>query len=343
MRNTVLDSFSVKEALDIFRKIDISPKELTLYTFQGQPSARDYASQCFQFHRDNLESGRAAVAVTGISPVYLMLQEAGIPSVLMQFGIPSTIDAVNRLKLHYLQSSGAECDMVFIIRLRKRYESLTPVEGDLRHITVKMDYGMRISEFASGINAAILNFSMDEYVLAARTARRPDDIYPLLSQLLSSEDTLYTLHAGVGLGSNIRSAKNGADFSISRALMEPGNAAFIACGDGTVLGPLCASSNRTPRKRGGHLLDAGDPLLLISQKSGVSTHILLNIVQSLQREKKGCMTARQLADCLNLPLRSTHRIIGKLLDTGYAEIAGKESGQAAGRPGTIYRFRLNRE
>jgi len=338
-----LDSFSEKEALDIFRKIDISARELAIRTFHGQPSARDYASQCFLFHKDNLASWHAGVAITGISPVYLMLQDAGIPSVLMQFGLPSTIDAINRLKLHCLQTSGAECDMVLIIRLRKRYESMTPVEGDLRHITTKMDYGMRISEFASRINAAILNFSMDEYVLAARTDRRPDDIYPLLSQLLNSEDTLYTLHVGAGLGKHIRSAKNGADFSISRALMEPGNAAFIACDDGTVLGPLHGSSNHPLAGQGGHLLEAGDPLLVISRESGVGTHILLSIEQSLQWEKRACMTARQLSGCLQLPLRSTHRIIRKLLDAGYAEIAGKESGQAAGRPGTIYRFRFNRE
>lgn len=73
------------------------------------------------------------------------------------------------------------------------------------------------------------------------------------------------------------------------------------------------------------LISRDDQVEQIAQETGMSGAYIARLMALIQLRGDAEFDVKELADCLNITVRSAHRIIRKLLERGYASVCGKES------------------
>ena len=107
--------------------------------------------------------------------------------------------------------------------------------------------------------------------------------------------------------------------------------------NGALTGPLGSESAISY-----DLISRDDQVEQIAQETGMSGAYIAKLMALIQLRGDAEFDVKELADCLNITVRSAHRIIRKLLECGYATVCGKES-SGAGRPKTLVRLHFVRQ
>lgn len=281
------------------------------------------------FHIDNYRKTKAII-FTAIPYVKDKLDELEIPSEL----IPLTqLDIVNALE-RTLLSTQTRLDNEFqtIIGIVKPDSELDEKDGQkLRRIMTH--YVDSIDGYIIGCN----NENTYTFVSTRGIFERESRGYKFLPVLHESKSALgIGISMGVGFGHTALSAGKHATLAFTQSSEAGGNVCYIVREDQSVFGPVASTASHGYDKYKITITNPG--LLEQAEKMGMSASYMNKIMSRVSRYNQLEYTANDLAEILDITLRSANRILLKWIDTGLVSIIGEEKPTRHGRPRRVYRL-----
>ncbi|HLR46217.1 MAG TPA: HTH domain-containing protein, partial [Deinococcales bacterium] len=79
---------------------------------------------------------------------------------------------------------------------------------------------------------------------------------------------------------------------------------------------------------------------MVARDTGLGLHVLHRLQELTRKRGTSLVTSARLAEHLHVSTRTANRILGRLLDNGYAGLEGKDLTRDKGRPARVIRLRL---
>ena len=195
-----------------------------------------------------------------------------------------------------------------------------------------------IYEFANKIEAAVIEFSYNTYILIStkKILETETENYTNIDLLRAiEENSLNRISMGIGYGKTASEAKYKANEAMIKSKQcQNENVAYIIYEDGKAVGPVKSKF----KKKSNVKID--DKLTKISNITSVSVKKILLFYNAINTCKKNRFTADELAKQCDMSYRTVNRTINKLEKYGYVEVVGKHFEDGSGRPRRIIKFNI---
>lgn len=155
---------------------------------------------------------------------------------------------------------------------------------------------------------------------------------PLLSQFKNELHINCTI--GIGFGVQAFDSGHHAKQALYQANDHGPNVCYIVREDSRVIGPIDTTVFINYEQYPLAITDL--KLLERAEKAGMSASYISKLMGRITKHQKYIYTAEELAQTLNITLRSANRILLKWLDAGLVDIIGEEKLAHRGRPKRIY-------
>lgn len=332
-----LDEFSIDAVEshvveDAFSECGITPRNIR-YLPIGSFEEQSY----IQWHQDLWDRGESKAILTGFVWAYHHFRDKGYPVFYLSGSRFTVREAFNRLvtRLELKEAHSARI-AVEIIELDNVSESAGSYYSD-RLRTCQCE--SLITEYCRRVEASFFRSGQNRYIIFANRGgvKREENyqwLYDLQSRILKTG-----LHPnmGIGFGSTAYQSEIHASKALNHAKAAKGSFIYLVDENGALGGPLGSESAISY-----DLISRDDQVEQIAQETGMSGAYIARLMALIQLRGDAEFDVKELADCLNITVRSAHRIIRKLLERGYASVCGKES-SGAGRPKTLVRLHFNRK
>jgi hypothetical protein len=328
-----VDSLSEKMVKDTFKEIGAPLPELVCYEGLANPSTEELVS----FHKEFYERHRGATAITGVKSVADILTLEGIPN---DWIIPTEHDIIVSLERALLSTvsrrskeSQIVVGMIHVDGFRRLMDKRTS-EHDIQRL--KLDVNRILIGFVESLDGHLTHQGGDDYLFFTTRGifERETGGYktiPLAHELQKAFGL--TLSIGIGFGLSANEAGTHARSALYNANEAGGNICFIIREDGSLIGPL---EMAVP-----HQVDLSMIAVELrekTEKTGMTSAYLSKMVANITKHGKTDYTADELAACLGVTVRSTHRLLTIWLDEHLIAIIGEKKPSAKGRPKQIYRL-----
>lgn len=323
MANLSLDTISTHDSMSIID--DLKTLHINIL-----PAPKNLTKQddILEFHKSNYEKSKAII-FTAIPYVQHQLSILGIPSEL----IPLTqLDIVNALERTLLSTqTRLDNESQTIVGIVKPDKDLDSTQSQkLKRI---------IGNYVDSIDGYLIN-SNDEFYTFVSTRgvfERESRGYKFLPLLHESKSSLgIGLSIGVGFGYTALAAGKHANLAFTQSSDAGGNVCYIVREDQSVFGPVASTAFHAYDK---YQITITNPSLLEqAEKMGMSASYMNKIMSRVSRHNQLEYTANDLAEILDITLRSANRILLKWIDIGLVSIIGEEKPTRHGRPRRVYRL-----
>lgn len=156
---------------------------------------------------------------------------------------------------------------------------------------------------------------------------------PLLSYI---EDSLnISASMSIGMGRSALEAEENARQALMLSRKKQGRKAYIINQDKEVWGPIGTTSSMNYS-----LKSSDDKLVKIARKANISIYTITQISDLVKRLNRHNISANDVEEGLNVTLRTTNRIINKLVQSGIAVNVGVEQPAYHGRPRQVYNIKI---
>lgn len=142
----------------------------------------------------------------------------------------------------------------------------------------------------------------------------------------------FPVYIGWGCSANVIQAHRNAQYGMKEAKQNKQTASYVVTAEKQVIGPLSVSY----QKDGEELLQG--KLTHLSKVSGVSLQRLQQIYSMARQQGMETVSAAELAQTLQITVRSASRILKKLEDCGVVRVEYDRKQSQRGRPVKEYRF-----
>ena len=332
-----LDEFSIDAVEphvveDAFSECGITPRHIR-YLPIGSSEEQSY----IQWHQALWDRGESKAILTGFVWVYHHFRDKGYPVFYLSGSRFTVREAFNRLvtRLELKEAHSAQI-VVEIIELDNVSESAGSYYSD-RLRTCQCE--SLITEYCRQMEASFFRSGQNRYIIFANRGgvKREENyqwLYDLQSRILKTG-----LHPnmGIGFGSTAYQSEIHASKALNHAKAAKGSFIYLVDENGALAGPLGSESAISY-----DLISRDDQVEQIARETGMSGAYIAKLMALIQLRGDAEFDVKELADCLNITVRSAHRIIRKLLEQGYASVCGKES-SGAGRPKTLVRLHFHRQ
>ena len=332
-----LDEFSIDAVEphvveDAFSECGITPRHIR-YLPIGSSEEQSY----IQWHQALWDRGESKAILTGFVWVYHHFRDKGYPVFYLSGSRFTVREAFNRLvtRLELKEAHSAQI-VVEIIELDNVSESAGSYYSD-RLRTCQCE--SLVTEYCRRVEASFFRSGQNRYIIFANRGgvKREENyqwLYDLQSRILKTG-----LHPniGIGFGSTAYQSEIHASKALTHAKAAKGSFIYLVDENGALTGPLGSESAISY-----DLISRDDQVEQIARETGMSGAYIAKLMALIQLRGDAEFDVKELADCLNITVRSAHRIIRKLLEQGYASVCGKES-SGAGRPKTLVRLHFNRQ
>lgn len=343
-RGQVIHSVSVdshgEEAIRAaYAEIGLTRKDIAVFAHTFQVSTPGYLAELIEFHRDNVQSGRAKHCITGVQAVHEELRAAGVP-VSKAFSTSEVIlQQLQKLYIQLTADTGRE-NRVAVISLQVVFSKERSLYGksDMRLFLCKTKAMGEVLSFAERIEAAVEghdNESCRIYATEAIVEHETKGFSELsLLEDLHKIDGVTLVAAGIGIGKEHGDAKYHADLGRDRALKANRSGFFIVRDDHAIIGPIIASR----QDRQTVLVDK--ELNRVSQKTGIGMDRLQQLERAVRVQGLDAVTPGELAALCGTTLSNMNRLLAKLEKNGYVRVIGKQPSLPLGRPKRLIRLLL---
>ena len=162
---------------------------------------------------------------------------------------------------------------------------------------------------------------------------------PLLSRF--KEELHMNCIIGIGFGLHAFDSGRHAKQALYQAKDNGPNVCYIVREDNRVIGPIDTTVFINYEQYPLAITDL--QLLEQAEKAGMSASYISKLMGRITKHQKYIYTAEELAQTLNITLRSANRILLKWLDAGLVDIIGEEKLAHRGRPKRIYHMQFLEE
>lgn len=337
-QNMVLDAFSIdivenqviEDLLDAFH---ILARNIYSSSFRPGAEEKDYV----EWHIRLQEEGKVSVALTSLVWVYKMLKEKGYPAIYLGPTRAMVRHALERLQNECALNEAAYAQVAVEVLQLTDYERS---EGNYyTSMLDKAEIEKEIIRYTKGIQGALFSFGRREYIIFStagviKSKAHQHKLIRLQKKVLESN-----LHLNIGIGMGVTANK--AEMNARHALkytVKHGNQDIYWIDDSqTMQGPLGKEIQF------GYQMISSDPELLeAAEKTGLSMASILKIIAIAEARQSFVFDAHQLAECLEVTVRSARRIMNRIMEAGYGEVYAKETAISGGRPKTLVKLLFKR-
>lgn len=325
-----IDTIGRRSVENMLRENELN--NFSVYALEYQ----DYVNktQLMDFHRQLYAAGKTDFAITGLTSAYDGLREAGVPVyrlVITDTAIRAVLDLVEMEARNITAQNGQLCVGAVHIRISAASGQTPPSEYEYRRL--RLMFMNQFINFCEEIKASIRVDGDDEYVFYTTRGMierltRGYQIGPVIDK----QGLPFDVFIGLGYGRSANAAERGGKEALTHAVQYGKSSCFCRLEDGSIQGILGTGDTLNYQTR------TEDPLLLdLSHDSQVSVSTLSKICSLFENHDMQALSANEVAETLNITLRSARRILKSLEDALAVEAAGEEQPAGRGRPRKVYR------
>lgn len=291
------------------------------------PQMKEFFYNCHHLDKDT-------TCITIYSDVYKQLKAENFPIHYQISCLSDIYMGIEKAHSNFLLQISRESQLVMMYIVIDETNEYSPM--DEYQITLeKLNVSKYIHLFAKKIEGAVLPMTEQEFlVVSTRTIiENKTDKFHRISLIDDiRQHTASTISMGIGFGRTALEAKGHAKIGVKKAKAVGGNQIYLVYDKETI---RCASPEQVEPP-----LRISDRFLSISSKTGISAFTLAQIHKLINEHGKSEFTASEMADLLNVSMRSMNRTILKLIDLGYCFEIGRKFQQKGGRPSRILKFKI---
>lgn len=314
---------------DVCAELDLQFEQAYLFPYNPE----QIEAELMQEHKKLWEAGKIDLAITSYGWIYDQLMEANVPVQRLGVTAPIVRNSIDRL----------------IARIENQEMKKSQLAVQLVTIEAKQDYNRY--EYEALRKRNVFEKMLIDYlpVIQGTATQNRSDQYTIISTrgaienalgetaflkiLASAEKENIRLYAGVGFGHTAFDADFNARMALKRSRQEKGNTYYIVDAKKRVAGPI------------GHQgvlefdsVSTGEEVQKVALETGLSTTYISKIINLTTKLDTNLVDSKKMAELLMVTERSARRILKKLLDAGYAEVATSSQQNSVGRPIRIYRI-----
>ncbi|WP_055668915.1 hypothetical protein [Desnuesiella massiliensis] len=315
-------------------------EELGIYDYKIYVKEyEDYITteEIIEYHNKLYNEGKTDVAITCLTSAYDKLIGMNIPT----YRITPTVNCIREaLRLAKTEAKnvksmkGQLC--IGILKISNWNEMNTYVPSEYTQQRLRLNLMEMFIDFCEKIKASMKIVNEDEYIFYATRGAIEDitENYKYMPIIKEVNDSLpFKISIGLGFGYTANQAEQNSQEAIKYCGTFNKNCCYVVMEDGMVMGPLERGKNIEFYSR-----SEDEALLKLAEKSKVSVGTLNKIVGLTKALNKDVITANDIADTMNITLRSARRILSALEEADIAKVVGEEQPAGRGRPRQIFKI-----
>lgn len=313
---------------------DMDLEGVAVHVYDGP--AYSSPNRLAEYHEEQYRSARCSIAFTGLETAALELDRRSVPNVWLQ---PSDQDIIVTLERALLSTSSRRSreGQIVVGMINVDDFSTEALKRNNEHEVqkLKLEIHRMVLDYVESLDGYLTHMGGDEYLFFTTRGifERETGGYktiPLAKDLNKTHGI--SLSIGMGFGRTASSAGTNARIAMRKSKEAGGNACFIVREDGTLVGPLEMAD---PVREVLSLTDAA--LIKQAEDAGMTSAYLSKLLHQRARFGKYEYKVHELANLLDITVRSAHRLLLLWIDNGLVEISGLEK-VPRGRPRQIFRF-----
>lgn len=323
-----LDAFSIdvvenQVIMDLLDAVQILARNIYSCSMQPGVDEQEYVDWHISLQRE----GKTNVALTSFVWVYNTLLAQGYQAIYLKGTRETVRRALERLKNKYALTQ-AEYSQIAVEVLQ-----LTNYDWHLGNyyaaMSEKADIEKEIVQYVQSIQGTIFPFGKREYVVFSNAGVIENkQNYNRIQKLQQKvKETGIELNVGIGMGLTVYKAEMNARKALDNSVRRKKQELFQVDEKDVLLGPL-----DTERQLRYELISSDPKIREIAAKTGLSEHSVLKVIAIAEARKSYIFDAHELAECLEVTVRSARRIMNKIMDAGYGKLHAKEMAASGGRP-----------
>ncbi|HAS89946.1 MAG TPA: hypothetical protein DCS48_11675 [Desulfovibrio sp.] len=323
-----IDVVSDDILVEVVREFGVELENIHSMPFALHLSEQEY----FDRHVELYKSGKVEAIATGFGYVYSELKKRGLPVFRLYASTLQIRDSLTRLtgriKNLSLRSAGIAIQLV---KLKSITRNSINQYDDMKN---GGRFYLELLEYVRAIQGSLFNFGTEEYVIfSTRGLIESTPHREHFERLLGwGRKRNIIFSSGIGIGATAFEAEKSARKALDNAAKLDKGGLFVV--EGTqIRGPI---GEEDELEYSTHVVD--DKLLEMSKKIGISPSYLDKIRSLMDKTRKDTFDTSDFAACLGIGERSSRRVLKKFLDSGFAEVHGKEVANQVGRPKKMVRL-----
>lgn len=330
-QNLELDAFSIdvvenqviEDLLDAFH---ILARNIYSCSFQPGVEEQEYV----EWHIRLQESGKTNVALTSFVWVYRMLSEKGYPAIYLKPTRAMVRLALERLRNEYALNEAVYSQIAVEVLQLTNYERSQ--DNYYSSMIEKAEIEKKLVGYVESIQGTFFAFGRREYIIFSNAGVVGDKLSQQRLVRLQKEvkEKGIFLNVGIGTGMTANKAEMNAREALNYSLKREKQEIYWIDNVHTIQGPV---GRDTMLK---YELISSDPKVQeIAAKSGLSAASVRKIIAIAEARQSYVFDAHELAQCLDVTVRSARRVMNKIMDAGLGKVYGKGSAAGGGRPKTL--------
>lgn len=327
-QNMELDAFSIdvvenqviEDLLDAFQ---ILARNIYYCPFQPGVDEEEYVN----WHATLQKDKKTNVALTAFAWVYKTLKEQGRNAIYLGPTRAMVRLALERLKSVYALNRAEYSRIAVEVFQLTNYEKLQ--ENYYAGMMEKAELEKGIIEYVKNVQGSVFAYGRREYIVFSNAGvlKGKQNQNRILKLQQKVRDRGIQLNVGIGMGLTAykadMNARKALNYSLKRGKME-----IYQIDENDVLeGPLGLEQQLKFE-----LISSEPKIQDIAAKTGLSVRSVLKIIAIAETRKSYIFDAQQLAECLEVTVRSARRIMNKIMDAGLGKVYAKETAISGGRP-----------
>ena len=333
--NISYDTLDRELILSAYEEIGISNKNAHFFLAEQHLLDPGYLPYHIEFHTSNYLHNGAGCCITGLTEIATALNQRKIPCAITLPPSALIVDTVNKLQLRYEAGQNLHSSIV-VIMIKLTFSGNYSLLGndDYNYMKNRISVLESIYSYSYRIDGTVVEEGNDGFLIF--TTRRAIEIDTNYFKTFYLMDILKgcnakNIAAGIGCGKTASESKSHAYAAMEMSRRANNNSAYVVLESGTALQPILNTKSVA--------LEAPDHnFTVLSQKTNLSINTLYNIYKCTKRSMLEEFTSSQVASLCSLNIRTTDRIIQKLLDAGCCRVSGVRMTGEHGRPSRIFRF-----
>ena len=314
----VVENQVIEDLLDAFH---IQAKNIYHSSFQPEVPEADYV----KWHEKLQEEGKTNVALTSFAWVYNTILKDGYYAIYLGPTRAMVRLALERIKKEYALNKAEYSKIAVEIIQITNYENLQ--ENYYRSMMDKAELEKSIIQYAKSVQGSVFSYGRNEYIIFTNSGVVLQNQNRLLTMQKNVEKLGIKLNVGIGKGITAYKADMNARKALNYSLKKGKMEIYQIDENDMIEGPL--GKERILKYE---LISSDPKIQKIAEDTGLSVNSILKIIAIAETRKSYVFDAQDLAECLEVTVRSARRIMNKIMESGYGKVYAKETAASGGRP-----------
>ncbi|MGL6063998.1 MAG: hypothetical protein ACRC0S_02835 [Fusobacteriaceae bacterium] len=329
-KTIIVDSVEPSDVADLIEELKIKNMKIHIKPYSSTSKEEEY----FHYHEDFHLKSKDVVSIVGLGWVYEELKKNKRKAVRL-YPIISTIkQSIKELK-HKLDILNIE-ESTIGVQILKIKSEIDLDQYKIMERKSKIEY--EIISYLKEIQGSIFNIGWDKYIIyTTKGALYNEENTILLRKILKKlEKNKIILAIGNGYGKTAYESETNAKKALKESLKE-NRSSIYELDNKKLKGPLLSYEELEYE----YIIE-NEEIKKISTELKINPLYLKKLEALIKKYSKNSFTSEELSNYLDISIRSSNRLIKKIVDSGYGKKTLVEMTNTVGRPREIVEFYLEK-